>query len=195
MTTLRRRTWAVAGLVGSMLLLLVLFACTEKNPDYDPNRFCDPGTRRCLDDQTRQVCLPSATWPDGDAGTPWTETCWTGAVCENGICVASPNAVRCSKQGDCAANEVCTVLVDPKDPTSLGTFCIAPPYPGKLTAGQACNAADDCAAGLCTRHVCFDACTVAADCRNQQLVCETLDVTVEGVRRAGVVSGCVPPKQ
>ncbi len=177
----------------SLVLLAALapLGCDELNPDFDPDGgpVCSPGMRRC-DPETEQpqVC---------QAATSWTtlSPCFVGSGCSEGLCLPGEPFLRCDSVADCStAGDLCTVFVDPEELTHLGTFCVPPPNPGGRPGGQACTLAEDCASGYCFRRVCFEACSDASQCTNTGHDCAPLDVTVDGVRDAGRVKGCVPPQ-
>ncbi len=183
-----------AGAAIATMAWLVTLACTEKNPDYDPDAYCTPGERRCAGEFVVQVCQPSSQWPDLGAGEPWVQDCWDGTTCDQGACVPA-QVTPCVTQADCSDGQVCTILVDPDQPDRLGTFCIPSPNPSGFESGVACNSGSQCQSGRCTRQVCFGACQGPSDCTQEGYECVALDLTIDGVRSKGSVSGCVPVRQ
>ncbi len=183
-----------AGLGGATLVLASLLACTEKNPDYDPDAYCTAGERRCAGELVVEVCMPSNEWPDLSSGEPWVQDCWDGTTCDEGACVPSP-VQPCVTQADCSGSDVCTILVDPGWSDRLATFCIPSPNPSGFESGVACNSGDQCKSGRCTRQVCFSACQSPSDCSTDGYECVGLELTIDGVRSNKTVSGCVPVSQ
>ncbi len=166
--------------------------CTELNPDYDPDGgpVCVAGQRQC--DNTGleiEICTEDAT------GFVPLRSCFAESHCAQGACVPDDPTTPCARAADCTATaEGCTVAVSPTQPDQLGTWCLPLPYPGGRTGGQACTAHDQCQTGWCFRRVCFEACTDAAECTNEQHECVRFDVTVDGVRDSYHVQGCAPPQ-
>ncbi len=190
MAILKRGSMALGS--AGLGLLLVILACTKANPDYDPEAYCEPGARRCADGETVLVCRQDESWPDPDAGEPWVYGCWAGTKCAEGRCLAEESTPTCTLQADCGGSLVCTFALGPDG--QVGTFCLPPPNPSGAGPGQACNVASDCLSGRCTRHVCFEPCETAADCTNPGQECDSLDVTVDGLKFRDAVLGCVPPQ-
>lgn len=175
-------------LVG--VVSLVVVGCTERNPSFDPDGGapCVSGERQC-DDQglTIEICTEDAT------GFTDLRECYTASHCDDGVCVPDSAAEPCVKAADCtAAGDACSVLVDPAQPDRLGTWCLPSPNPAGRTGGQACSSHVQCQSGWCFRQVCFEACTEASDCTNNQHQCVRLNVTVDGVRDSYNIQGCVP---
>jgi hypothetical protein len=174
------------------VLGLVAGACTELNPDYDPDAGpeCRSGQLRCAlaVDAVEMCAVGGGTWvADRD--------CWAGTTCSASACFPDAPLERCARVADCAAGvEVCSVAADPDLPLHLGTFCLPPAVPGGRIGGQACSAHGECQSGFCFRRICFEACTEAATCTNLQHECAVLDVTVDGLRDATAIRGCVPPE-
>lgn len=185
----------VRVVAGALALLYLAAACTERNPDYDEWAYCERGERRCFGDRLVLICQEGHTWPTPDAGTDGVLNCWDETVCSEGLCVPDEAAAArpCSTQADCDANRVCTILIRPDDPASLGTYCILSPNPSGRPSGVGCNAPEECLTGRCTRGVCYGACTETADCPSAAHECQLLNLTIDGVRIEGAVRGCVPP--
>ncbi len=190
MAILKRGSMALGSV--ALGLLCVTLACTKVNPDYDPEAYCEPGTRRCADQGRVLVCRQDESWPEPDAGPPWVYGCWEGTTCDQGRCIAEGAASPCTLQSDCGEGLVCTFVLGPDG--QVATFCLPPPNPSGAGPGQACNSASDCRSGRCTRHVCFEPCRTAADCTNAAQVCDSLDVTVDGLKFRDAILGCVPPQ-
>ena len=181
------------GTATAGLTLATILACTKANPDYDPNAYCQAGARKCADDGTVLICQKDESWPSEDAGEPWVYHCWDGTSCEAGRCVAGSSARSCEVQSDCDGNLVCTFVLGQDGKVS--TYCLPPPNPSGQGPGRACNDGAECLSGRCTRRVCFEPCTQSSDCTNPGQVCDSLDVTVDGLKFQDAVRGCVPPKQ
>ena len=182
-----------AGLFVSMAWLVGLMpnlcGCTELNPHYDPDGgpLCLPGERRCAAPDRVEVCTQDAT------AFETVRTCFGGSHCDDGLCLPDVPPFPCDRGSDCElASSVCTVAVDPAQVSRLDTFCLPAPFPGGRLGGQACTGHDQCLSGWCFRSLCFEACGDAADCTNEQHLCRTFDVTVDGVRDSRSITGCAP---
>ena len=165
------------------LMMAAGTACTEPNPDYDPNYVppCDSGTARCSDDGASiELCR------DGTFQTY--RTCWAGTSCDDAHCVPDDGVPFCEVPEDCDSGRVCTAVVL-REQQSVGTACIPVPYPDGRDAGMACVHGEDCKSGWCFRSVCYQPCLTNADCPDS-MQCAELSVTIDSVR--GVLKGCVP---
>ena len=189
---MRRSGFKLLGVVSAVLLGAALLAagCTELNPDFDPDAgpVCSVGNRQCdVTGEITQICKADSSWSDE-------RECWAETGCTDGLCLPDNAALTCVQWADCqTAGTVCTVTVDPAASQQLGTFCLPAPVSGGSAGGQACSHHDQCASGWCFRQVCFEACSEAGQCTNTQHECDTLDVTVDGVRDSVHVKACVPP--
>jgi hypothetical protein len=175
-------------LVAAGVLLGASFACTEPNPDYDPDAaaaLCTGGQRRCGATGTPQVCARQA-----DNRYAWTDDfCPQGGGCDAGRCTPPAGAAACSRDADCGA-ELCVVFASG---TGLGRFCA--PATGTQAGGAPCAGAPDCRSGLCQKQVsgpplCYTACAGPEDCAAGH-ECLATDVTITGVR--GQAEGCMVP--
>jgi hypothetical protein len=176
---------------GVLVLGMVAGACTELNPDYDPDAgpVCQAGGRRCATAvDAVEVCA--------EGGNAWVaeRDCWAGTTCSAGACFPDAPLERCTHVADCEVGvEVCSVAADPDLAGHLGTFCLPPAVAGGHFGGQACAAHGECLSGWCFRRICYEACAEAATCTNTHHECALLDVTVDGVRDDTAIRGCVPP--
>jgi len=184
MRRVRVREW------GRIPVLAVMWmaACTEPNPNYDPDAaaaLCTNGQRRCGPDGTPQVCTP-----DDAEHASWKEDfCPKGAVCDQGRCLPPLGASACQRDADCGAN-VCALFVADG---GLSGFCV--PATGTQAGGDPCATHADCRSGLCVApgtsgKVCYAACAVNEDCP-RRMECHEISVTVSGIR--DTVLGCTLP--
>ena len=189
-------------IVSAKLLVLFLipvgfvavFACTERNPHYNPDAYCEPGERKCHETGVALVCQTDGEWPSPDSGDQWVIECWDETTCDEGYCVPDEGARQrpCEKEEDCGEGDICAALVSHEDFSVLDSYCIAPPNPGGREAGRPCNTSSQCMSLRCTRNVCLEICTDTADCSVEGQVCDSLDLTVDGIRYQNMISGCVP---
>jgi hypothetical protein len=149
----------------------------------------------CHDQDTILICDSENGWPDASVAGQWVIDCWPDTECVEGLCLPDEQASQrpCERAGECDSALVCSALPSPAKPSELEGFCVAPPYPSGRNGGEACNISSQCKSGRCTRNVCFQICQDGGDCPNSEHVCESLDLTVDGVRYLGKVKGCVPP--
>jgi hypothetical protein len=175
-----------AGL-SAVLFLLVAPACTEPNPNYDPDAaaaLCASGQRRCGPAGQTQVCIPQS-----QGELVWTDDyCPAGAACAAGRCGPPAGAPACARDADCGA-DVCVVFVDG---TTLGRFCA--PATGPQAGSAPCATHAECRSGLCQTgtggKVCFAACAETTDCTGT-FACQDAEVTVSGIH--GTIRGCLTP--
>lgn len=172
---------------GAVCLALgAAWACTEPNPDYDPDAaaaLCSGGERRCSGDRP-QVCAQSGedySWTD--------DYCPAGGGCAEGRCVPPAGAPACQRDADCGAN-VCVAFAAGG---GIARYCA--PATGTLPGGAACQEPTDCQSGLCLRQStgpaqCDLACAGPEDC-DQTHTCQETDVTITGQR--GKLRGCMVP--
>lgn len=122
----KTRRWV--ALFAVPMGLLVVFACTERNPRYDPEAYCETGERRCDPSGVVLVCTDANEWPAPDAGDRWVIECWQDTACEEGRCLPDADArLRpCLREGDCDGGRLCSALVSHEDPNTLaGVLCDA----------------------------------------------------------------------
>lgn len=183
-----------SALMGLPVSLLVIFSCTERNPQYDPDAYCEPGTRKCDPTGVVLVCTGEGRWPSPDAEDQWVIECWEDAMCFEGRCVPDEESreLDCEREADCGENRICSPLVSHEDISTLAGYCIRPPYPDGREAGRACNTSTQCMSGRCTRNVCLEMCSDSSDCSVEDHVCVFLDLTVDGIRYPNIIKGCVP---
>jgi len=167
----------------SLLILLILMACTEPNPSYDPDFVppCRAGELRCENTSQLFICAP-----DESGANVWTlqKTCWSGTVCDTAWC-APDNAPACGLPSDCTrAGDVCTVLISDE---KLENHCIPAPNPQGREPGRACARHEDCQSGWCFRRTCYHPCAVSQDCPFSE-ECVDLNVTVDHIQ--GAIRGC-----
>ncbi len=169
------------------LVLLLAPACTEPNPNYDPDAaaaLCESGQRRCGPVGQTQVCIPQSpeelVWTD--------DYCPTGAQCVDGRCGPPAGATACVRDADCGA-DLCVVFVQG---STLARFCA--PATGTLAGSAPCATHADCRSGLCQSgsggKVCYAACADTSDCTGT-LTCQDAQVTVSGI--GGTIKGCLNP--
>jgi hypothetical protein len=189
--------WRIGRFVFVITGLLFVWACTERNPDFDPESYCETGQRRCGAADTIVICNADHQWPDPAETSQWVIDCWQETMCSEtaGACVPDDGAVErpCARFSDCGTDRICAALVSPDEPADLAGYCITPPHADGREGGQACNTSSQCKSGRCTRNVCFRICQETADCTQEGHVCEALDLTVDGRKYWGKVKGCVPP--
>lgn len=171
----------------ALLLLALAPACTEPNPNYDPDAaaaLCESGQRRCGPAGQTQVCVPQP-----DSALAWTDDyCPAAAVCASGLCGPPVGAPACERDADCGA-DLCVVFVQ------AGTLarCCAPAT-GTQAGSAPCATHAECRSGLCQTgsggKLCFAACAETTDCSGA-LTCQDAEVTVSGIR--GTIRGCLTP--
>lgn len=170
------------------LLLLLAPACTEPNPNYDPDAaaaLCESGQRRCgPTGQTPQVCIPQS-----DDALVWTDDyCPSGAQCVAGHCAPPTGAASCVRDADCGA-DLCVVFVD-----GAALVRVCAPATGAQAGSAPCATHADCRSGLCQSgsggKICFSACAESSDCTGS-LTCQDAKVTVSGI--SGTIRGCLNP--
>ncbi|MBU1219021.1 hypothetical protein KKF34_06090 [Myxococcota bacterium] len=176
-------------ITSSLLVFFSLNACTEPNPDYDPDYAppCKSGALSCSEDSTNiTVCIKDAV----SGEMIWTEdkTCWSGTGCLDGYCAPIPETPECTVQADCEEGLVCTALADADN--SLSNWCISPPIENGRLGGYACASHDQCLSGWCFRNVCYTPCVTSDDCPLED-ECDTLKVTIDNVQDN--INGCVLP--
>ncbi len=172
-TSLLLTMMAVTLLIGS--------ACTERNPDYDPNYVppCDNGTARCSEDERAiELCR------DGEFHI--FRECWNGTSCDDAHCVPDDGVPFCKIPDDCGNGLVCTAVVF-SEQQAVGNSCIPAPHPDGREAGQSCAKGEDCKSGWCFKSVCYQPCLTDDDCPDS-MNCAELSVTIDSVR--GVLKGC-----
>ncbi len=195
MTRIEKKKIRGPALVVVAVGLLVVFSCTERNPHYDPDAYCEPGIRKCDPDTgVVLVCTSEGKWPLPDGDERWIIECWEDAMCFEGRCVPDEEArvLVCEHESDCSDDKICSPLVSPEDISTLAGYCIRPPYPEGREAGRPCNTSTQCMSGRCTRNVCLEMCTDSSDCSVDGHDCVELDLTVDGIRYPNIITGCVP---
>ncbi len=165
----------------------VLVGCTRSNPEFeltvDGGEACTPGQRQCSGNIT-QVCTPEGEVPQFESE----RTCPADSTCQEGICW--PTGPDC-RETRCPAGKVCTIFVDPHEPSKLGQFCTSPS--GATPGAEPCTANEQCQSGICLGRgesgFCYLSCTTHKDCLQEKAFrCKELNLTINGVQ--GQVSGC-----
>jgi hypothetical protein len=176
--------------VAALLVVGVLFGCTEPNPGYQPTPTtpdgtppeCQPSERQCSGRIT-QVCSGAGSWLNE-------RLCPEDSSCKAGVCV--PSGERCASEASCGVGRACSVFVDPANSSALATFCIN--TVGLKAGTMPCTGDEQCRSGFCLQRgplsICFRACQERSDCTGKDQRCQTVYLTVNGVQ--GGVKSCVP---
>lgn len=164
--------------------------CTTANPDYPDMSACTLGERRC-DSRDRAIAMVCGRNAD-DRQVFLEEPCPLQSLCDSGRCLPPSGARTCQNFSDCAAGEVCTVLVS-SSATTLATYCV-PAQPGAVDASMPCTKDTDCATYRCLQQTqgkfCMKACGADGVCGGARR-CLSLSITVTGVQ--GQVQTCSAP--